>query len=150
MSLAVGLGDPLQTVFMATDPLEGLPVLLLLCVIAYVPKLSYNAMFGSLSKNKSGYPIDGWPLIAGISTLLKQFHPSYSKSFLAYIGQFVRVSVAACFERKQVRKDVASQLTEDLRSMLVLVNQFCDISSIPKSALHEHIPQYLMEMCSDL
>eukprot|EP00986_Skeletonema_menzelii_P002865 scaffold837_cov217-Skeletonema_menzelii.AAC.1 len=151
MSLAVGLGDPLQTVFMATDPLEGLPVLLLLCVIAYVPKLSYNPMFGSLSKNKSGYPIDGWPLIAGISTLLKQFHPSYSKSFLAYIGQFVRVSIATCFERKQgVRKDVASQLTEDLRSILVLVDQFCDVSSIPKSALYEHIPQYLMEMCSDL
>lgn len=150
MSLAVGLGDPLQTVFMATDPLEGLPVLLLLCVIAYVPKLSYNPMFGSLSKNKSGYPIDGWPLIAGITTLLKQFHPSYTKGFLAYIGQFVRVSIATCFERKQMRKDVASQLTEDLRGILVLVDQFCDLSCIPKSALYEHIPQYVMEMCSDL
>ena len=155
MSLAVGLGDPLQTVFMATDPLEGLPVLLLLCVIAYVPKLSYNAMFGSLSKNKSGYPIDGWPLITGISTLLRQFHPSYTKSFLAYIGQFVRVSIATCFERKKQQqvvrnKDVASQLTEDLRSILVLVEQFCEVSCVPKSALYEHIPQYLMEMCSDL
>jgi WASH complex subunit strumpellin len=150
MSLAVGIGDPLQTVFMATDPLEGLPVLLLLFLITYVPKLSYNAMFGSLSKTKSGYPIDGWPLIAGISTLLKQFHPSYSKSFLAYVGQFVRVSITTYFERKQVKKEVVSRLTEDLRSTLVLVNQFCDISSIPKSALHEHIPQFLMEMCNDL
>ena len=150
MSLAVGLGDPMQTVFMSTDPLEGLPVLLLLCVIAYVPKLSYNAMFGSLSKTKNGYPIDGWPLISGIATLLKQFHPSYSKSFLAYIGQFVRVSITACFEKKQMKKDVLSQLTEDLKGVLVLVDQFCDISCIPKSALYEHIPQYLMEMCSDL
>jgi WASH complex subunit strumpellin len=150
MSLAVGIGDPLQTVFMATDPLEGLPVLLLLFVITYVPKLSYNAMFGSLSKTKSGYPIDGWPLIAGISTLLKQFHPSYSKSFLAYIGQFVRVSITTYFERKQVKKEVVSRLTEDLRSTLVLVNQFCDISSIPQSALQEHIPQYIMEMCSNM
>ena len=150
MSLAVGIGDPLQTVFMATDPLEGLPVLLLLFVITYVPKLSYNAMFGALSKTKSGYPIDGWPLIAGISTLLKQFHPSYAKSFLAYLGQFVRVSITAYFERKQGKKEVVLRLKEDLRSTLVLVNQFCDISSIPKSELHEHIPQYMMEMCSDL
>jgi WASH complex subunit strumpellin len=150
MSLAVGIGDPLQTVFMATDPLEGLPVLLLLFVITYVPKLSYNAMFGALSKTKSGYPIDGWPLIAGISTLLKQFHPSYAKSFLAYLGQFVRVSITAYFERKQGKKEVVLRLKEDLRSTLVLVNQFCDISSIPKSELHEHIPQYMMEMCSDV
>jgi hypothetical protein len=41
-------------------------------------------------------------------------------------------------------------LTEDLRSTLVLVNQFCDISSIPQSALQEHIPQYIMEMCSNM
>lgn len=150
MSLAVGIGDPLQTVFMATDPLEGLPVLLLLFVITYVPKLSYNAMFGALSKTKSGYPIDGWPLIAGISTLLKQFHPSYAKSFLAYLGQFVRVSITAYFERKQGKKEVVLRLKEDLRSTLVLVNQFCDISRLPKSELHEHIPQYMMEMCSGL
>jgi WASH complex subunit strumpellin len=150
MSLAVGIGDPLQTIFMATDPLEGLPILLLLFVITYVPKLSYNAMFGSLSKTKNGYPIDGWPLIAGISTLLKQYHPSYSKSFLAYMGQFVRVSITAYFERKQVKKEVVSRLTEDLRSSFVFINQFCDMGSIPKTALHEHIPQYMMEMCSDL
>jgi hypothetical protein len=61
-------------------------------------------------------------------------HPSYSKSFLAYIGLFfVRLSIKTYFERKQVKKEVVSRrLTEDLRSTLVLVIQFCDISSIPK------------------
>ncbi len=54
MTIAVGLGEPMETVFMKTDPLEGLPVLMLFFVITYIPKLSYNPKFGSLSKVKTG------------------------------------------------------------------------------------------------
>ena len=150
MTVAVGVGNPLGTIFMKTDPLEGLPVLMLFFVITYVPKLSYNPTFGSLSKVKEGYPIDGWPIIAGISTLLKQFHPSYAKSFLAYVGQFIRVSVQAYAARRQGKNEDATRLAADLKNSMVLVEQFCDISGLASSAFYEHVPQYLMEMCSDL
>lgn len=150
MTVAVGIGDPLETTFMKTDPLEGLPELMLFFVITYVPKLSYDPAFGSLSKTKGGYPIDGWPIIAGISTLLKQFHPLYAKSFLAYVGQFIRVSLETYAARRQGKNEDATRLAADLKNTLVLAEQFCDMSGLPSSTLYEHVPQYIMEMCSDL
>mmetsp|Transcript_27925 Transcript_27925/g.57947 ORF Transcript_27925/g.57947 Transcript_27925/m.57947 type:complete len:1294 (-) Transcript_27925:92-3973(-) len=146
----VGIGDPMDTVFMATDPLEGLPILLLFFVLFYVPKLTYVQDYASLSKVKGSYPIDGWPVIAGISTLLKQFHSSYAKSFLAYIGQFIRISIQTYAERRQGKKDEVSRLAADLKNSIIFVQQFCDLSNLPSTALHEHVPQYLLELCSDL
>lgn len=149
MTVAVGLGDPMENIFMKTDPLEGLPVLMLFFVITYVPKLSFDPSMGSLTKVKTGYPIDGWPLIAGISTLLKQFHPSYAKSFLAYVGQFIRVSVQSYASRRGKNED-STRLAADLKHSILLVEQFCDISGLPSAALHEHVPQYIVEMCSSV
>ena len=51
-TVAVGIGDPIGKIFMKTDPLEGLPVLVLFFVITYVPKLAYDPAFESLSKVK--------------------------------------------------------------------------------------------------
>lgn len=150
MTVAVGIGDPMETIFMKTDPLEGLPVLMLLWVITYIPKLSYNPSLGSLSKVKGGYPIDGWPIVAGISTLLKQFHPSYAKSFLAYVGQFIRVSVQTYAARREGKNEDMTRLAADLKNTVVLAEQLCDISGLPRSALFEHVPQYVIELCSDL
>jgi WASH complex subunit strumpellin len=149
LTVAVGVGDPMQTIFMKTDTLEGLPVLLLLFIITYTQKLTFNPAFGSLSKVKAGYPIDGWPIIAGISTLVKQFHPSYGKSFLAYLGQFIRVSVTE-YTSKGGNEDTTRLAADSLKSCVVLAEQFCDISGLPRSALYEHVPQYIFELCGDL
>lgn len=147
---AIGLGDPINTIFMTTDPMEGLPVLLLFFVINYVPKLSYDPVSGSLAKVKSGYPIDGWPIVAGISTLLRQFHPSYTKAFLGYVGQFIRLSVQTYVSRKQEKKEGSSRLAADLKTAIVMMEQLCDLSNLPDSDLYEHVPQYLIEMCSEI
>eukprot|EP00804_Cyclotella_cryptica_P013905 CCRYP_002429-RD/>CCRYP_002429-RD protein AED:0.28 eAED:0.28 QI:53/0.75/0.6/1/1/1/5/0/1264 len=149
LTIAVGSGDPMDTVFMATDPLEGLPLLLLFFIITYVPKIKYDPNYGSLAKGKGGYPIDGWPIIAGCATMLKQFHPSYAKSFLAYIGQFIRVSVQTYAEKKGKKEEI-SRLALDLSGTIAFACQFCDISNLPRSALNEFVPQYLLEMCHDL
>lgn len=151
ISIAVGIGDPMETIFMKTDPLEGLPILSLFFIVTYAQKLHFDPAFGSLSKVKAGYPIDGWPIIAGISTLLKQFHPSYAKSFLAYLGQFIRVSVKALASTRQGKNEDAARLAaENLKTCVVLAEQFCDMSGLPSSALYEHVPQYVFELCSDL
>ena len=136
---------------MKTDPLEGLPVLLLFFVISSLPKLNFDPTFGSLAKVKTGYPIDGWPVIAGISTLLKQFHPSYAKSFLAYLGQFIRVTVQTYATTKQGKNDDEIRLSADtLKTSIVFLEQFCDMSGLPSSAIYEHVPQYVIELCANL
>ena len=90
------------------------------------------------------------PIVAGISTLLKQFHPSHGKSFLAYVGQFIRVSVQAYATRRQGKNEDSNRLAADLKNSLVLMEQFCDMSGLPNSALYEHVPQYIIELCGDL
>lgn len=149
LTIAVGCGDPMDTVFMATDPLEGLPLLLLFFVITYVPKIKYDPNYGSLAKIKGGYAIDGWPIIVGSATMIKQFHPSYTKSFLAYIGQFIRVSVQTYAEKKEKKEEI-SRLASDLSGTIVFASQFCDISNLPHSTWYEFVPQYLLDMCHDL
>jgi WASH complex subunit strumpellin len=42
---ACGLDDPLQKIYVTSQPLEGLPVLLLLFLLAYLPKVSFILWF---------------------------------------------------------------------------------------------------------
>lgn len=148
LSAATGYGDPMATVFFSTDPLECLPVLLLLFLISLTPKLLYDSKFKSLVRAKEAYPIDGWPVVAGIMTLLKQFHPSYTKSFLTYLGQFVRFAIQKSIPQGQPRKGNKLTLPLELRNALIFARQLCSIGNIPQSVLHDHIPQDLFEICA--
>ena len=60
------------------------------------------------------------------------------------------MSVDAYAARRQGKNEDSGRLAEDLKHSIILVEQFCDISGITTSALYEHVPQYIIEMCSDL
>jgi len=144
----MGEGDPISTAFLQIDPLEGLPVLLALFVISYMPKFKYDSDFGALVRSNEGYPIDGWPVVVGMATLLKQFHPSYTDSVLAYLGQYVRSSIYSSSSRKQSKKEDAPHLSETATHTLIFACHLCSISKVPRSVLYEKIPQYLIEICA--
>jgi len=107
MLRACGLVDTSETVYITTHPLEALPVLLLLFLIHYTPKLMYDKEFGSLIRKKSSSRLDGGALVAGMSTLLHQFHPSYKKNLLQYIGQYVQTNIHKTFEESEGQKNWA-------------------------------------------
>jgi len=148
-----GCSDPLQKIYVTSDPLEGLPVLLLLFTTTYMQKFAYSTDFGTLVRGKSTYPLDGWPLSVGVSTLLKQFHPGYAKSTLAYLGQFVRATVVESAARAAAggRKGGGASggggaaQPREVVNTLVFAKQICETMNIPKGELHEHFPQFLME-----
>jgi len=149
---ACGLDDPLQKVYVTTTPLEGLPVILFIFLIAYLPKLEYDPNFGALIRKKSKYPIDGIPLIVGISTLLKQFHPSYTNQLFSYLGQYLRAHLQEAFtELEQVANKTSTasfaslEVPRDLVNCLIFLEQFCIYSSIPRATIHEFIPPYIFD-----
>ena len=76
---ACGLSDPMSKVYITSQPLEGLPVLLMLFVLSYMPKLEYDKDFGALVRKKPSFPVDGVPLVVGFATLLRQFHPTVTR-----------------------------------------------------------------------
>ena len=100
------MDDPSSKIYITSPPLEGLPVLLFLFLLTYLPKLDYDHNFDSLIRKKAVYPLDGAPLAIGLACLLKQFHPSVTRKLLAYIGQFCRTTI------QQVLTEVDSKAIE--------------------------------------
>ena len=78
--------------------------------------------FGCLVRRKNGDAIDGVPLIVGCATVLKQFHPSYTRKFLAYLGQFVRSNIDFTLTRE------ANKLNDvpfEVMNTIIFIEQFC-------------------------
>ena len=65
-------------------------LILFLCVVARISKLQWSAAFNSLCYVTANRTFDGTPLIVGILSILKQFHPSNTEELVALLAQFVR------------------------------------------------------------
>mmetsp|Transcript_50084 Transcript_50084/g.150757 ORF Transcript_50084/g.150757 Transcript_50084/m.150757 type:complete len:345 (+) Transcript_50084:256-1290(+) len=148
MFTAAGACDPLTTVFLNMEPMEGLPLVLTMFVISHMGNLTYDHDFGSLVRAKDECPYDGWPLAAGIATILKQFHPSFASSFFASLSQFVRAGIQASFAPKtrSSRKEEIQDLPLYITNTLIFLCQLCSLTGIDRSSLHEHIPEYLVAL----
>ncbi len=70
----LGAVDPMSTIFMKTDPLEGFPSLLALFVIKYMKRVSFDTRLGVI-KGRDDESFDGWSIVVGMATSLRQFHP---------------------------------------------------------------------------
>lgn len=94
-----GLHDSLSQLFVTTEPLPFISLWMTLLVVSAMPRLAYDRAFGTLVRSRSSEALDGTPLVYGICTLLKQLHPTVTRQFLAYLGQYVRTAVFHCFGR---------------------------------------------------
>jgi WASH complex subunit strumpellin len=139
------MSDPFSKIYVVTEPLESLPVLLLFFVIIYMSKFSFDAQFSTLVRRKSAYALDGMPFVVGLWTLLRQFHPAYTRMFLAYLGQFVRATVGDAVARADITSSKAS-LPGEITNTLLFLDMFCKVGEIPRSALAEYIPPHIMHM----
>ncbi|ETW08085.1 hypothetical protein, variant [Aphanomyces invadans] len=136
----MGANDPYSKIFITmNEPLEKLSALFLLFVLAYMPKLQYDYHFGAL-KRVGTNPVDGAPLILGLSTIFKQFHPSYTEQFVSYIGQYVRSTIS---ESKET-----NQLPPQVLNVLIFLQQFARVTHLKSSILHSHIPAYVFDAMS--
>ena len=120
-------------------------MLLLFFVIIYMSKFSFDAQFSTLVRRKSAYALDGMPFVVGLWTLLRQFHPAYTRMFLAYLGQFVRAAVGDAVARADITSSKAS-LPGEITNTLLFLDMFCKVGEIPRSALAEYIPPHIMHM----
>ncbi len=140
---ACGMDDPNHKIYITSTPLEGLPVLLFLFLLNYLPKLDYDKNFGALVRRKAGFPLDGVPLTVGISSLLKQFHPVVTKKLISYLGQYIKVSIHAVLHSDVESKGV--EIPSEVQNTLIFMNQLCHYSSIPTTVIHTYVPPYLFD-----
>ena len=139
---ACGLADPLKKIYMTTAPLEGLPVVVLLFLISYLPKLKYDDDRRTLVRSKDKYPIDGAPVCAGLATLLKQCHPSYTRSLLAYLSQYVRTMVHGAVAASRGRPP---DLPHEVLGVLVFVRQLTVFAGVSSEEAYAFFPPYVYD-----
>eukprot|EP00978_Attheya_sp_CCMP212_P015835 scaffold40973_cov50-Attheya_sp.AAC.4 len=146
ISAGSGEGNPLATTFLNTEPLEGLPALLVLFLMSTTKKVKYDTDFEALIRANGAYPIDGWPIVYGIVTLLKQFSPTYRKSFYAYLAQFIESAIQSftSFLGGRSRKEDVLSLPIEVKHAIIFATQIDIIMG--DSSLHEYIPQYVLEL----
>jgi len=165
---AAGLSDPLSKIYVVTEPVVGLPVLLLLLVHTYVPRLVWDDAWATLVRAKPNYGLDGMPLAVGVTTLLKQFHPAYTRQLLQLLGQLVRTTAAPALGPKRQaelrsgkaaaasrekagtrsggpEKQTGVQLPAQCVSTMRFIEMLCRAGNIPRSAVSEFIPAYLFD-----
>ena len=122
---------------------QNLPLLLVLFVLHHLPNMIWDNAFGSLVavRDRKGVraQIDGAPIVAGIATLLKQFHPDYTNKFVGMLAQYVRSVVHLAFSKSS---DV-SRLPYSVTNVLLFFKLFCKFASIPFKALEGYLPTYL-------
>lgn len=142
------MDDPMHKVYITSQPLEGLPVILLLFLLTYLPKLEYDVNFGALVRRQGNYLIDGIPLVAGLACLLHQVHPAATRKLLSYLGQFVRTRIQQVFGESDVdagKGRAAADVPPDVLNVLIFLDHLCKFSSVPRSVVHAYVPPYIFD-----
>jgi hypothetical protein len=110
-------------------------------------QLEYDANFGTLLRQKEKYPLDGFPLVAGIACLLKQFHPATTKHLISYLGQFVRCTIQTAFQdiENASSSSKAVEVPKEVVNTLIFLDHLCQFAAIPRSVIYSFVPPYIFD-----
>lgn len=132
LNQATGISNVLGKVYIGSQAHENLSCLLLLFVLSYAHKLHYKQSLGSLVKRKAKYPIDGFVILVGVQTILKQCHPSYTIKLVADLSQFVSITAQG---------HDGGELPLELLNTIWFIDHLCKLAGIPKPGL---VPSHIL------
>jgi len=138
--LNAGLSDPLTTIYVTSEPLESLVLVIFLLVLATLEKLTWSPEFATLVCVNRKDPVDGAPFVVGIVTLFKQFHSSHMERFLSYVGQYLRSNISTA----QVKGN-AVPLAASLVRVVQFLDQLCRFAGISRAVVDRYVPPYIFD-----
>jgi WASH complex subunit strumpellin len=133
-----GIVNPIDKVYVTSEPIEDIGLLMCLFVIAHIQKFTYDPSIDCLVSKKKDDNLDGTPFVVGIITVLRQFHPSERELFLAYLGQYVRSNIDTLNLDKK-----GTEIPIDVKFVLRFLQSFCRFSGLSSKVVEVHIPSYL-------
>ena len=77
-----------------------------------------------------------------LACLLRQFHPSYLRQLLAYLGQFVRATIHTHFQTSDGK---AAEVPAEVSTAVLLVDALCKAAGVPRAAATRFIPAYIYD-----
>eukprot|EP00730_Choanoeca_flexa_P000737 TRINITY_DN10318_c0_g2_i1.p2 TRINITY_DN10318_c0_g2~~TRINITY_DN10318_c0_g2_i1.p2 ORF type:complete len:215 (+),score=51.41 TRINITY_DN10318_c0_g2_i1:2922-3566(+) len=135
---AVGYSDPLQKIYLTTSKMDHLATAMMLMTLSQLQRLTYNKTVGTLAAAKPLDPIDGPAYVAGMVTLLKQFHSSHTLSYNMMVAQYVRATLQK-FDQKTLR------LPQGTLLMLAYFDELANYSKAARESMQSHIPPYIVD-----
>ncbi|KPM05546.1 WASH complex subunit strumpellin-like protein [Sarcoptes scabiei] len=139
-----GQSDPLMKIYVKNRLPSNLDVILLLVVIAVMPKFIYckeiNSLCSSSSAQKLNESIDGLPFVFGLLTVLRQFHSDLAQRFFRFGSLFVNswIQSSSSSQRKV-------EIPIESINMLQLLNHCCMFGRYRRQLIVQFLPQTLVD-----
>mmetsp|Transcript_12857 Transcript_12857/g.40591 ORF Transcript_12857/g.40591 Transcript_12857/m.40591 type:complete len:1173 (-) Transcript_12857:1104-4622(-) len=94
-----GLADPMYKLYVTSEPIPFLPLVLMMTSVSAVAKLQFDRRMGVLFARKPDKAtVDETPFVVGTLTLLRQVHSVHTQRYLAFMGQYVRAHINGAAE----------------------------------------------------
>ncbi|XP_076032316.1 WASH complex subunit strump [Oratosquilla oratoria] len=136
-----GMTQPMDKIYVTTKPLPALSLVLLLVVVGQLSKMHYLQSLESLTSQKGTEGVDGPPLIIGLSTVLRQFHPDHTHRFIHLLSQYIN-SVAASSANHVGSRN--GELPTEVLTALTVVKETAHHLALPQDSILQHIPHHLL------
>eukprot|EP01083_Nonionella_stella_P102334 291036_1 len=151
----VGITNPMAQIYITSDPLQSLSKILFLYIISQIQRFQWNRAFNCLCLITTNQCADATPLVVGILTILKQFHPCYTRQLIARLCQFVRChihqSIAADKDKnKKKKKKKLSKLIKTMPKQAKNVLHFLDLmckygAHVDRKDVAVYLPAYMFD-----
>ena len=89
---------------------------------------------------------DGTPLIVGILTILKQFHPQYTNELLQLLCQFIKCHIHDQTEKMNDDKGKNKMIPKQAKNALHFLDLACKYGAhIDRKDVAQYLPSYMMD-----
>ncbi|XP_077250204.1 uncharacterized protein LOC143889756 isoform X2 [Tasmannia lanceolata] len=141
-----GFCSPFQTIYISEDPPTFLARCVSIMTISQFPRYVLDTHLGTLTSRRKSVVLDFSPVVIGLGTFLRQFHPTYMTLYVQYMGQYIRTMAETAFGTLyEPHKGSADPTTEVSKSVFWLM-YFCKHMGIPKDLLDSCLPPSLFSI----
>ena len=140
-----GKHDPLKNIFVTSEPVYSIPLLLFLFSVYCTQHLAYQKNLVALVPQGSSRKVnfDGGPIIVGILTILKQFHSDYTMDYVLYMGQFVRKVMHTSMATS---KSKIAKLTNETKCAVIMLEHLITYAGLSRSIIESAVPKTTLDL----
>ncbi|XP_043487767.1 WASH complex subunit 5 isoform X1 [Polistes fuscatus] len=136
-----GISDPLNKSYIKPPHVNNISFVMFLFTVSQLGKLYYCNVTASLLSKKSQDHLDAVAFVAGIQTMLRQFHISITFNYIKYICMYILSLVTT--DSTKVGSEAESESTGSIR----FLDLFVKYSGIPRSYVFHEIPNVILDHC---
>jgi hypothetical protein len=117
-----GLCDPVKKIYITSDPVENLPMLMFLFIHYYLPSFQVDKKLNILIKKKKEDQIDYFCLLLGTMCFLNQFHFSNTEIFLGLMAQHIKSGLFYSTQLKETKQQ--NEIRTEVGNHIMFLEEF--------------------------